>query len=126
MKELYEAIFARFQGSTLQAALTGGLHTPNAPQGAKVPYGAYSTPGGHTRPDSFITTTDSVLIRLQFYTTSHAQAHALCGLCMDLFDGWKPEIAGCSTSGEREIPPYITETKGTYTGMLDYRFELTK
>ena len=126
MKPLFIAIHGKFTGSALAAALTGGLHTPEAPGGTAVPYGVFFSPAGHTSYN-FTSTFDSVVVQFSFYAGDNLAAHDLCMTAMALFDDCTLSPTGYQGDlFERQAPPRVLKAGNYYHGILEYRISLQK
>lgn len=93
MKALLDAIYSRFQGSSLDSALGGQLYLDEAPQHTLLPYAVFSLPSGVTE-FTFTETRERVLIQFDLYADSNA---AVCDLYEELkalFDDCTLDVAG--------------------------------
>lgn len=127
MKELFTAIYSTFETSAFSEVITGGLHTPKAPKGTKIPYGAYFNPGGHTRPGSFSNDVESVPVTFHFYLESHQEAQDALTDCKALFDGSALAVDGFEVRrAERETPGNVRAAGEAFKAEVHYRFELQK
>jgi hypothetical protein len=113
MKELFQAIYSKYNGSTtFKAALTGGFIFGTAPQGTGYPYAVY-TSYGSTPDDTFTSEINDVSVQINIYSdkSSTVECFDLLQSCKSLFKNAELTVSGHQNvilTQEMEQPPMIS------------------
>jgi hypothetical protein len=131
MQELLTGIYSRYSGASgasLRAALTGGLHLEQAPQGTALPYATYQIITG--RPEFMLQEThEMVSVQFDIYAATNASRQTLYGLLTALYDDSRPSVSGYTCHiVERTFqqPLRDGEQSEVFRYIVEYRVHLEK
>ena len=126
MKEVFEAICDKYDGSAL-ASLTTGLHNTEAPQGAVYPYIVFSFPAG--TPDwTFSSDEREFVIQFKIHdsNTSVVNVNLIYAALHTLFDWCTLTITDWHLTYMKEILEFLVRVDDKWQYVLQYRIRIQK
>jgi len=127
MKTVFEAVYSRFTGSELDAAIEGRLYPMQAPVGTSAPL-VISTITSETSTYGFTSSFITALVELSVYATDPVAMNAIADKVFSLYDDCKLSgLVGYDQVGPMSrdfATPLIVEN--VYRYIIEYRLNLQK